>query len=72
MPPANPQHSPAHLVYTPSTFHEHDTAPMFINWFPRHMNNAIREIRYILPKVDLHSQVVDASPPYHSANPTIL
>ena len=45
--------------------------PMSINWFPGHMNKAIREIRDILPKVDLIIEVVDARLPYSSANPVI-
>ena len=44
---------------------------MSINWFPGHMNKAIREIRDILPKVDLIIEVVDARLPYSSANPVI-
>jgi ribosome biogenesis GTPase A len=44
---------------------------MSINWFPGHMNKAIREIREILPKVDLIIEVVDARLPYSSANPVI-
>ncbi|MGK0393046.1 MAG: ribosome biogenesis GTPase A [Alcanivorax borkumensis] len=44
---------------------------MSINWFPGHMNKAIREIRDILPKVDLVIEVVDARLPYSSANPVI-
>ncbi|MDP2228815.1 MAG: ribosome biogenesis GTPase YlqF [Moraxellaceae bacterium] len=44
---------------------------MSINWFPGHMNKAIREIRDILPKVDLVIEIVDARLPYSSANPVI-
>jgi len=44
---------------------------MSINWFPGHMNKAIREIRDLLPKVDLVIEVVDARLPYSSANPVI-
>ena len=44
---------------------------MSINWFPGHMNKATREIRDILPKVDLIIEVVDARLPYSSANPVI-
>ncbi|MZR63871.1 ribosome biogenesis GTPase YlqF [Alcanivorax sp. DP30] len=44
---------------------------MSINWFPGHMNKATREIREILPKVDLIIEVVDARLPYSSANPVI-
>ena len=44
---------------------------MSINWFPGHMNKAIREIREILPKVDLIIEIVDARIPYSSSNPVI-
>jgi ribosome biogenesis GTPase A len=44
---------------------------MSINWFPGHMHKAIREIREILPKVDLVIEIVDARLPYSSANPVI-
>ena len=44
---------------------------MSINWFPGHMNKATREIREILPKVDLIIEIVDARLPYSSANPVI-
>ena len=44
---------------------------MSINWFPGHMNKAIREIREILPKVDLVIEVLDARLPYSSSNPVI-
>lgn len=44
---------------------------MSINWFPGHMNKAIREIKEILPKVDLVIEVLDARLPYSSSNPVI-
>ena len=44
---------------------------MSINWFPGHMSKAIREIREILPKVDLVIEVLDARLPYSSSNPVI-
>ncbi len=44
---------------------------MSINWFPGHMNKATREIREILPKVDLIIEIVDARLPYSSSNPVI-
>ena len=44
---------------------------MSINWFPGHMNKATREIRDILPKVDLIIEIVDARLPYSSSNPVI-
>ncbi|MCC2636285.1 MAG: ribosomal biosis GTPase [Moraxellaceae bacterium] len=42
-----------------------------INWFPGHMAKAIKDIREILPKVDLVIEVLDARIPYSSANPVI-
>ncbi|MFN3714181.1 MAG: ribosome biogenesis GTPase YlqF [Alcanivoracaceae bacterium] len=44
---------------------------MSINWFPGHMSKATREIREILPKVDLVIEIVDARLPYSSANPVL-
>jgi len=44
---------------------------MSINWFPGHMNKATREIREMLPKVDLVIEIVDARLPYSSANPVL-
>lgn len=54
----------------PATF----TAPtdfMSINWFPGHMHKAIKDIKDILPKIDLIIEVLDARIPYSSANPVI-
>lgn len=44
---------------------------MSINWFPGHMHKAIKDIKEILPKVDLVIEVLDARIPYSSANPVI-
>ncbi|HEX6592566.1 MAG TPA: ribosome biogenesis GTPase YlqF [Moraxellaceae bacterium] len=44
---------------------------MSINWFPGHMHKAIKDIKDILPKVDLIIEVLDARIPYSSANPVI-
>lgn len=44
---------------------------MSINWFPGHMHKAIKEIKEILPKVDVIIEVLDARIPYSSANPVI-
>ena len=44
---------------------------MSINWFPGHMAKATREIKEILPKVDVIIEVVDARIPYSSSNPVI-
>ncbi|MDX1804174.1 MAG: ribosome biogenesis GTPase YlqF [Alcanivorax sp.] len=62
------QHKP---VYCPLCSQQPDHRTMSINWFPGHMNKAIREIHDILPKVDLIIEVVDARLPYSSANPVI-
>ena len=42
-----------------------------INWFPGHMAKAIKDIRDILPRVDLIIEVLDARIPYSSSNPVI-
>lgn len=44
---------------------------MSINWFPGHMNKATKEIKGLLPKVNLIIEVLDARIPYSSANPVI-
>lgn len=44
---------------------------MSINWFPGHMHKAIKEIKEILPKVDVIIEVLDSRIPYSSANPVI-
>lgn len=44
---------------------------MSINWFPGHMSRAIKDIKDILPKVDLIIEVLDARIPYSSSNPVI-
>lgn len=44
---------------------------MSINWFPGHMSRAIKDIKDILPKVDVIIEVLDARIPYSSANPVI-
>lgn len=42
-----------------------------INWFPGHMAKAIKDIKDVLPKVDLVIEVLDARIPYSSSNPVI-
>ncbi len=44
---------------------------MSINWFPGHMSRAIKDIKDILPKVDVIIEVLDARIPYSSSNPVI-
>lgn len=44
---------------------------MNINWFPGHMHKAQKEIRRLLPEVDLVIEVIDARIPYSSQNPLL-
>ncbi len=44
---------------------------MNINWFPGHMHKAQKEIRQLLPEVDLVIEVLDARLPYSSQNPLL-
>ena len=44
---------------------------MPIHWFPGHMATAKREIRAIMPEVDLVIEVLDARIPYSSENPLV-
>ncbi len=44
---------------------------MTIQWYPGHMHKAQKEIKQVLPSVDLIIEVVDARIPYSSANPVI-
>ncbi len=44
---------------------------MAINWFPGHMNKAIREIRKALRRADLVFEVLDARLPNSSENPLV-
>lgn len=44
---------------------------MSINWFPGHMHKASKEIKKILPKVDLVIEILDARIPYSSDNPML-
>ncbi len=44
---------------------------MAINWFPGHMNSAIREIRKAMRKADLIFEVLDARLPDSSENPLV-
>ncbi|MCH9715562.1 MAG: ribosome biogenesis GTPase YlqF [Gammaproteobacteria bacterium] len=44
---------------------------MAINWFPGHMNKAQREIKEILPQIDVVIEVCDARLPFSSENPMI-
>ena len=44
---------------------------MPIQWFPGHMHKASKEIKKILPKVDLIIEILDARIPYSSDNPML-
>ncbi|MFT7127438.1 MAG: ribosome biogenesis GTPase A [Pseudoalteromonas tetraodonis] len=44
---------------------------MAINWFPGHMHKAQKEIKEILPQIDLVIEVCDARLPFSSENPMI-
>lgn len=44
---------------------------MSINWYPGHMHKATKEIREILPKIDVIIEIIDARIPYSSENPVI-
>ncbi|WJG10880.1 ribosome biogenesis GTPase YlqF [Aliiglaciecola sp. LCG003] len=44
---------------------------MAIQWYPGHMHKAQKEIKEVLPSVDLLIEVLDARIPYSSENPAI-
>lgn len=44
---------------------------MTINWYPGHMHKATREIRQLLPDIDIIIEIIDARIPYSSQNPVI-
>jgi len=44
---------------------------MAIQWYPGHMHKAQKDIRELLPQVDLLIEVLDARIPYSSENPAI-
>ncbi|MDH5484495.1 MAG: ribosome biogenesis GTPase YlqF [Gammaproteobacteria bacterium] len=44
---------------------------MAIQWFPGHMHKARKEIKEIMPKIDVIIEVLDARIPYSSENPLI-
>ncbi len=44
---------------------------MSINWYPGHMHKATKEIKEILPNIDIFIEVLDARIPYSSENPVI-
>jgi ribosome biogenesis GTPase A len=44
---------------------------MAINWFPGHMHKARKEIKQVMPKMDLIIEVLDARIPFSSENPLV-
>jgi len=44
---------------------------MAINWFPGHMHKARKEIKKIMPQMDLIIEVLDARIPFSSENPLV-
>ncbi|MCB1615379.1 MAG: ribosome biogenesis GTPase YlqF [Pseudomonadales bacterium] len=44
---------------------------MSINWYPGHMHKATKEIRKILPSMDVIIEILDARIPFSSENPVI-
>jgi len=44
---------------------------MLIQWYPGHMHKASKEVKEILPQVDLIIEVLDARIPFSSQNPMI-
>ncbi len=44
---------------------------MAIQWFPGHMHKARKEIKQVMPKIDLIIEVLDARIPYSSENPLV-
>ncbi|PVZ63416.1 ribosome biogenesis GTPase YlqF [Pelagibaculum spongiae] len=44
---------------------------MAINWFPGHMHKARKEIKQLMPKIDVVIEVLDARLPYSSSNPLV-
>ena len=44
---------------------------MAIHWYPGHMHKAIKDIKELLPNIDIIIEVLDARAPYSSENPVI-
>ena len=45
---------------------------MAINWYPGHMHKANKEMKEVLPQVDLIIELLDCRLPYSSQNPSLL
>ncbi len=44
---------------------------MLINWYPGHMHKAQKDVRKLMPSIDIVIEVCDARLPYSSANPML-
>lgn len=44
---------------------------MAVNWFPGHMHKARKQIKEVMPQIDLVIEVIDARLPYSSENPLV-
>ncbi|MDD1620123.1 MAG: ribosome biogenesis GTPase YlqF [Methylococcaceae bacterium] len=44
---------------------------MLIQWYPGHMHKASKEIKHVLPDIDLLIEILDARIPYSSQNPML-
>jgi len=44
---------------------------MLIQWYPGHMHKASKEVKLLMPQVDLIIEVIDARIPFSSQNPMI-
>ena len=44
---------------------------MAVNWYPGHMHKAQKEMKKVMPGIDLVVEVMDARIPYSSENPTV-
>ena len=44
---------------------------MAVNWYPGHMHKAQKEMKKVMPGIDLVIEVMDARIPYSSENPTV-
>ncbi len=62
-----------HPIHSKITrFHSGKIDPtMAINWYPGHMHKAKKEIREVIPKMDLIIEVLDARLPFSSENPMV-
>jgi ribosome biogenesis GTPase A len=52
-------------------FSQHWSHTMAINWFPGHMHKARKEIKKVMPQMDLIIEVLDARIPFSSENPLV-